>query len=150
MVVADYCPGVVDHLRRDMAAGRKTGRIERHRERLVHRMMSKGIEREFSERVFEQIRGFGEYGFPESHAASFALIAYAGAWMKHHYPDVFTCSLLNALPMGFYSPATLIGDAKRHQVEVRPIDAAHSDWECTLEANDPRPCLFYTSPSPRA
>lgn len=134
MVAANYTPGEADQLRRDMAAWRKTGRIERHRERLVQRMMSKGIEREFSERVFEQIRGFGEYGFPESHAASFALIAYAGAWMKRHYPDVFTCSLLNALPMGFYSPATLIGDAKRHDVEVRPVDALCSDWDCTLEA----------------
>ncbi len=133
MVAADYTPGEADQLRRDMAAWRKTGRIERHRERLVSRMERKGIAREFAERVFEQIRGFGEYGFPESHAASFALIAYAGAWMKCHYPEVFTCSLLNALPMGFYSPATIIGDAKRHDVEVRPLDVLHSEWECTLE-----------------
>ena len=133
MVAADYTPGEADQLRRDMAAWRKTGRIERHRERLVRRMTSKGIAAEFAERVFEQIRGFGEYGFPESHAASFALIAYAAAWMKRHYPDVFICSLLNALPMGFYSAATLIGDAKRHGVEVRPVDIAASDWECTLE-----------------
>ncbi|MCZ6793137.1 MAG: error-prone DNA polymerase [Planctomycetota bacterium] len=133
VVAADYTPGEADQLRRDMAAWRKTGRIERHRERLVNRMERKGIPREFAERVFEQIRGFGEYGFPESHAASFALIAYAGAWMKCHYPEVFTCSLLNALPMGFYSAATIVDDAKRHGVEVRPIDVLRSDWDSTLE-----------------
>jgi len=137
MVAADYTPGEADQLRRDMAAWRKSGQIERHRERLVHRMMQKGIEREFAERVFEQIRGFGEYGFPESHAASFALIAYAAAWMKCHYPDVFTCGLLNALPMGFYSAATIIEDAKRHDVEIRPIDVCASSWECTLEEREP-------------
>ena len=122
MVAADYTPGEADQLRRDMAAWRRTGRIERHRERLVERMTAKGIEPEFAERVFEQIRGFGEYGFPESHAASFALIAYATAWMKRPLPEVFTCSLLNAQPMGFYSPATIVEDAKRHDVEVRPVD----------------------------
>jgi error-prone DNA polymerase len=133
MVAADYTAGEADQLRRDMAAWRKAGRIERHRERLVSRMERKGIAREFAERVFEQIRGFGEYGFPESHAASFALIAYAGAWMKCHYPDVFACSLLNAQPMGFYSAATIIDDAKRHGVEVRPIDVLASRWGSTLE-----------------
>lgn len=133
MVAADYTPGEADQLRRDMAAWRKTGRIERHRARLVRRMMQKGIAQEFAERVFEQIRGFGEYGFPESHAASFALISYATAWMKCHYPDIFTASLLNAWPMGFYSPATIIEDAKRHDIEVRPIDALKSCWDCTLE-----------------
>src|SRR5262249_2854340 len=85
------------------------------------------------ERIFEQIRGFGEYGFPESHAASFALIAYATAWMRCHHPEVFTCSLLNAQPMGFYSAATIVEDAKRHGVEVRPVDVLRSDWDCTLE-----------------
>lgn len=135
MVAADYTPGEADQLRRDMAAWRRSGRIERHRERLVSRMMNKGIAQEFAERVFEQIRGFGEYGFPESHAASFALIAYATSWLKQHYPDVFTCALLNSQPMGFYSPATIVEDTKRHGVEVRPIDVRHSDWNCTLEAN---------------
>ena len=133
MVAADYTPGEADQLRRDMAAWRRSGRIERHRERLIRRMQTKGIDREFAERVFEQIRGFGEYGFPESHAASFALIAYATAWMKHHYPDAFACSLLNAQPMGFYSAATIIEDAKRHAVEVRPVDVCRSEWDCTLE-----------------
>ncbi len=133
MVAADYTPGEADQLRRDMAAWRRTGRIERHRARLIARMTAKGIERAFAERVFDQIRGFGEYGFPESHAASFALIAYATAWLKCHYHDAFTCALLNALPMGFYSPATLIDDARRHDVEIRPVDINRSRWECTLE-----------------
>ena len=133
MVAADYTPGEADQLRRDMAAWRKSGRIERHRERLVSRMTAKGIEEEFAQRVFDQIRGFGEYGFPESHAASFALIAYATAWMRRHHLDVFTCSLLNAQPMGFYMPATIIEDAKRHGLVVRPVDVTVSDWDCTLE-----------------
>ena len=133
MVAADYTPGEADQLRRDMAAWRRSGRIERHRDRLVSRMLAKGIAREFAERVFDQIRGFGEYGFPESHAASFALIAYATAWLRCHYPDVFTCSLLNAQPMGFYTPATIVDDAVRHGVEVRPVDVTASDWDCTLE-----------------
>ena len=133
MIAADYTPGEADQLRRDMAAWRRHGRMERHRQQLIERMMAKGITEEFAERVFEQIRGFGEYGFPESHAASFALIAYATAWMKCHYPEVFACSLLNAQPMGFYSPATIVDDAKRHGVEVRPVDVQHSGWDCTLE-----------------
>ncbi len=136
MVAADYTPGEADQLRRDMAAWRRSGRIERHRDRLVSRMLAKGIAREFAERVFDQIRGFGEYGFPESHAASFALIAYATAWLRCHYPEVFTCSLLNAQPMGFYTPATIIDDAVRHGVEVRPVDVTASDWDCTLEPED--------------
>ncbi|WP_337289074.1 error-prone DNA polymerase, partial [Candidatus Methylomirabilis sp.] len=113
MIAADYTPGEADQLRRDMAAWRGPGRIERHRERLISRMRAKGIAAEFAERVFSQIRGFGEYGFPESHAASFALIAYATAWLKRHYPAEFTCALLNAQPMGFYAPATIVEDAKR-------------------------------------
>ena len=134
VVAADYTPGEADQLRRDMAAWHRTGRIDRHRDRLVTRMMAKGIAREFAERVFEQIRGFGDYGFPESHAASFALIAYATAWLRCHYPEVFVCSLLNAQPMGFYTPATIVGDAVRHGVEVRPVDVTASAWDCTLEA----------------
>ena len=134
VVAADYTPGEADQLRRDMAAWHRTGRIDRHRDRLVTRMMAKGIAREFAERVFEQIRGFGDYGFPESHAASFALIAYATAWLRCHYPEVFVCSLLNAQPMGFYTPATIVDDAIRHGVEVRPVDVTASAWDCTLEA----------------
>lgn len=136
VVAADYTPGEADQLRRDMAAWRRSGRIEKHRERLVSAMEAKGIAREFGERVFEQIRGFGEYGFPESHAASFALIAYATSWMRKHYLAEFTCSLLNAQPMGFYSPATIVGDAQRHGLEVRPVDVTRSAWDCTLEDID--------------
>ena len=133
IVAADYTPGEADQLRRDMAAWRKSGRIERHRERLISRMALKGIKREFAERVFEQIQGFGEYGFPESHAASFALIAYATSWLKRHYPAAFLGAMLNAQPMGFYSAATLVEDSKRHGVIIRPLDATISEWDCTLE-----------------
>ena len=134
VVAADYSPGEADQLRRDMAAWKKTGRLERHRGRLISRMMDKGIKEEFAERVFEQIRGFGEYGFPESHAASFALIAYATAYLKCHYLPEFTCALLNAWPMGFYTPATIVQDGKRHGLVVRPVDVLHSVWNCTMEA----------------
>ncbi len=136
VVAADYTPGEADQLRRDMAAWRRSGRIEKHRERLVAAMEKKGIAREFGERVFAQIRGFGEYGFPESHAASFALIAYATCWMRKHYLAEFTCSLLNAQPMGFYSPATIVGDSQRHGLEMRPIDVMRSEWDCTMEPAD--------------
>jgi error-prone DNA polymerase len=136
MIAADYTPGEADQLRRDMAAWHRTGRMERHRERLITRMQAKGIALQFAERVFEQIKGFGEYGFPESHAASFALIAYATAWLKCYYPAEFACSLLNAQPMGFYMPATIVEDAKRHNLVVRPIDVIVSAWDCTLEPSD--------------
>jgi error-prone DNA polymerase len=133
VVAADYSPGEADQLRRDMASWRSAGRIEAHHERFVSRMQQKGIAREFAEGVFAQIRGFGEYGFPESHAASFALIAYATAYLKRHYLPEFTCALLNAQPMGFYSPATIVGDARRHGLEVRPVCVARSAWDCTIE-----------------
>ncbi len=133
VVAADYTPGEADQLRRDMAAWRRSGRIERHRDRFIMRMQAKGIAREFATQVFEQIRGFGDYGFPESHAASFAHIAYASAWLKRHYPTAFACALLNAQPMGFYAPATIVDDAKRHGVRVLPVDVRYSDWDCTLE-----------------
>ena len=133
VVAADYTPGEADQLRRDMAAWRRSGRIEQHRERLLTRMVAKGITPQFAAQVFEQIRGFGEYGFPESHAASFALISYAAAYLKCHYPAAFTCALLNALPMGFYSAATIVDDAKRHGVTFLPTDVSHSQWECSLE-----------------
>ncbi len=133
VVAADYTPGEADQLRRDMAAWRRSGAIEKHAGKLISRMQAKGIEPEFAERVFNQIRGFGEYGFPESHAASFALVAYLTAWLKHHYHDAFTAALLNAWPMGFYAPATIVDDARRHGVEVLPIDVTRSAWLCTLE-----------------
>ncbi len=134
IVAADYTPGEADQLRRDMAAWRRKGRLEQHRERLITRMQAKGIALEFAERVFRQIQGFGEYGFPESHAASFAIISYASAYLRRHYPAEFTCALLNAQPMGFYSIATIVEDAKRQGVDVRPVDAQRSEWDCTLEA----------------
>ncbi|HEX4461107.1 MAG TPA: OB-fold nucleic acid binding domain-containing protein, partial [Polyangia bacterium] len=136
IAAADYTPGEADQLRRDMAAWRRSGRMEAHHERLISRMQKKGIALEFAERVFKQICGFGEYGFPESHAASFALLSYAGSYLKCHYPAEFTCGLLNSLPMGFYSPSTIVEDAKRHHVEVRPVDVTRSQWDCTLEQTD--------------
>jgi error-prone DNA polymerase len=132
VLAADYTPGEADQLRRDMAAWRSAGRIEEHHERLVSRMVQRGIPLDFAERVFAQIRGFGEYGFPESHAASFALLAYITAWLKCHHPEVFLCAMLNAQPMGFYAPSTLIEDALRHGVLTLPIDVNHSEWDCTL------------------
>ncbi len=132
VVAADYTPGEADQLRRDMAAWRRSGRMERHRERLVTRMIAKGIAPEFAERVFQQILGFGEYGFPESHAASFALISYAASYLLRHYPAEFVCALLNAQPMGFYSPATIIEDAKRRGVAFLSIDVNESGWDCSL------------------
>jgi error-prone DNA polymerase len=136
MVAADYSPGEADQLRRDMAAWRREGRMEKHRKRMVSRMLKKEISPEFADRVFNQIRGFGEYGFPESHAASFALICYATAWLKCHYPAEFTCALLNAQPMGFYSPATIVEEARRHEVAVRGVDVRHSEWDCTMEPHE--------------
>ena len=133
VLVGGYTPGEADQLRRDMAAWKSSGRIERHRDILIRRMIENGITPEFAERIFSQIRGFGEYGFPESHAASFALIAYVTSWLRCHHPAAFTCSLLNAQPMGFYAPATLVEDAKRRGVRVRPIDVQQSRWDCTLE-----------------
>ncbi|MGF1467589.1 MAG: error-prone DNA polymerase [Sandaracinaceae bacterium] len=137
VLAAGYSAGEADQLRRDMAAWRSTGRMEAHRERIITRMIAHGIEEEFAERVFNQIRGFGEYGFPESHAASFALLSYVTSWLKCHHHAAFTCALLNAWPMGFYQPSTLVEDAKRHDVEVRPIDIRRSAWDCTLEDASP-------------
>ncbi|MBZ0268390.1 error-prone DNA polymerase [bacterium] len=135
VLVGGYTGGEADQLRRDMAAWKSAGRIENHRETLVSRMVGNGIEPEFAERIFSQIRGFGEYGFPESHAASFALLAYVTAWLRCHAPAAFTCALLNSQPMGFYTPATLVEDARRRGVAVRPIDVNESSWDCTMEAD---------------
>jgi error-prone DNA polymerase len=143
VIAADYSPGEADQLRRDMAAWRRSGAIEKHRETIIERMMAKGIAKEFAERVFDQIRGFGEYGFPESHAASFALIAYCTAWMKTHHHAVFSCALLNAWPMGFYAPSTVVEDAKRHGIQVLPVDVLVSPWMCTIEDGAIRMGLRY-------
>jgi error-prone DNA polymerase len=137
MRVAIECAGFTaseaDQLRRAMATFKHTGGVTHFRDKLISGMLAQGYERAFAERTFKQLEGFGSYGFPESHAASFALIAYASSWMKCHHPEVFCCALLNAQPMGFYAPAQIVRDAREHGVEVRPIDVNHSRWDCTLE-----------------
>jgi len=110
--------------------------IDQFRRRLVEGMLTCGMPQEYADATFQQIRGFGEYGFPESHAASFALLVYVSAWLKHHHPAAFCAALLNSQPMGFYAPAQLVRDARGHGVEVLPVDVNHSDWDCTLEAHN--------------
>jgi error-prone DNA polymerase len=133
VVAAGFTPGEADQLRRAMGAWRKTGVMERFKEKLINGMRERGYPMEFAERVYQQICGFGEYGFPESHAASFALLVYVSAWLKCHHPAAFAAAVLNSQPMGFYGPAQLVGDARKHGVEVRPIDVNFSEWDCTLE-----------------
>ncbi len=133
IVGAGYSGGEADELRRDMAAWRKDGRLERHRARLLDGFRARSIPDAFSARLFEQIKGFGEYGFPESHAASFALLVYASAWVKVHHPAAFACALLDSQPMGFYAPATIVRDAQRHGVVALPVDVASSGWSHALE-----------------
>ncbi|HAP06521.1 MAG TPA: error-prone DNA polymerase [Planctomycetaceae bacterium] len=133
IVAAGFTPGEADQLRRAMGAWRKTGVIARFHEKLVAGMLERGYQQEFAERVFKQISGFGEYGFPESHAASFALLVYVSAWLKRHHPAVFAAALINSQPMGFYAPAQLVRDARQHGVGVLPVDVSFSDWDCTLE-----------------
>ncbi|MBG6081260.1 error-prone DNA polymerase [Rubrivivax gelatinosus] len=133
ILAADFTPGEADRLRRAMAAWKRKGGLGPFHERLVGRMVAKGYTAEFAERIFKQIEGFGEYGFPESHAASFALLVYASAWLKRHHPDAFLAALLNSQPMGFYAPAQLVRDAREHGVVVRPVDVFRSDWATTLE-----------------
>jgi error-prone DNA polymerase len=133
IVAAGFTPGEADQLRRAMGAWRRSGVMDRFRQKLLDGMAANGYPAEFAERLFHQIRGFGEYGFPESHAASFALLVYASAWIKRYYPAAFAACLLNSQPMGFYAPAQLVANARQHGVEVRPVDVNHSDWDCTLE-----------------
>ncbi len=133
IVGAGYTGGEADQLRRDMAAWKKTGRLMRHRERLLEGFARKGIPQAFGEALFEQIKGFGDYGFPESHAASFALLVYLSSWQKALFPAHFTCAVLNSQPMGFYSPSSLVKDAQKHGVEVRGVDVLTSHWDHTLE-----------------
>ena len=133
ILAADFTPGEADKLRRAMAAWKRKGGLGPFHERLVGRMVAKGYPLEFAERIFKQIEGFGEYGFPESHAASFALLVYVSAWLKRHHPDAFLAALLNSQPMGFYAPAQLVRDAREHGVTVRPVDVTCSEWDSTLE-----------------
>ena len=144
IVGAGFSPSEADKLRRAMATFRKTGTIHQFRDKFIKGMTARGYEEEFAERCFKQIEGFGDYGFPESHAASFALLVYISSWIKWYYPDVFLCTILNSQPMGFYAPAQLVRDAREHDVKVLPPDINASNWDCTLEpleAEDPRPNL---------
>ena len=134
IAAAGFTPAEADKLRRAMATFKRVGTIGTFQRKMIDGMLANGYERNFAERCFHQIEGFGEYGFPESHAASFALLVYASAWLKCRYPDAFAAALLNAQPMGFYAPAQIVRDAREHGVEVRPPDANHSDWDSTLEA----------------
>ncbi|WP_395613548.1 error-prone DNA polymerase [Allosphingosinicella sp.] len=133
IVGAGFSPAKADALRRSMATFKTTGGVSHFREDMISGMMAKGYTQDFAERTFKQIEGFGSYGFPESHAASFAKIAYASSWMKYYHPEIFCAALLNAQPMGFYAPAQLVRDARAHEVEVRPVCVNASRWDCTLE-----------------
>ena len=133
ILAADFTEGEADRLRRAMAAWKRSGDIAKFHDDLVNRMAKNGYDRDFAERIFKQIEGFGEYGFPESHAAGFALLAYASSWLKCHHPDAFLAGLLNSQPMGFYAPAQLVRDARAHGVEVREVDVNISTWEASLE-----------------
>jgi len=134
MVAAGFSPGEADQLRRSMAAWKRRGDMAMYQQKLLHGMCERGYEKVFAQRILRQIQGFGEYGFPESHAASFALLVYVSAWLKCYVPAAFTAALINSLPMGFYAPAQLIRDAREHHVEVLPVDINSSYWDCTLEA----------------
>ncbi len=138
IVAAGFTPSEADRLRRAMATFRRVGTIQTFQEKMIEGMAARGYDRDFAERCFRQIEGFGEYGFPESHAASFALLVYASCWMKCRYPDVFAAAMLNSQPLGFYAPAQLVRDAREHGVEVREVDVNLSDWDCTLELPSPR------------
>ncbi len=133
MVAAGFSAGEADQLRRAMAAWKKRGGLDHFEAKLVNGMLERGHSEEFAQRIFNQMKGFGEYGFPESHAASFALLVYISAWLKRHQPAAFYCGLLNSLPMGFYSPSQLVQDAQRHGIEIRALDACISQWDHTLE-----------------
>jgi error-prone DNA polymerase len=138
---ADFTPGEADQLRRGMAAWKRRGGLEPFHERLIAGFEKNGYSLEFAQRVFEQIKGFASYGFPESHSASFALLAYASSWLKRHEPAAFAAALLNAQPLGFYAPAQIVQDLQRHGTKVRPIDVRFSDWDATLEEAQSQPIL---------
>jgi error-prone DNA polymerase len=133
ITAALFTPSEADGLRRAMATFKNVGKMDLYRDKMVGGMVARGYSPDFAERCFKQIEGFGSYGFPESHAASFAKLVWVSAWLKHHHPAAFACALLNSQPMGFYAPAQIVRDAREHGVEVRPVDVEHSDWNCTLE-----------------
>lgn len=134
IVAADFTPSEANQLRRAMATFRHVGGMDKFHEKLVGGMTARGYERDFAERCYQQIQGFGSYGFPESHALSFARLVYVSSWIKCHHPAVFACALLNAQPMGFYAPAQIVRDAREHGIDVRAIDVNASDWDNSLEA----------------
>ena len=136
VVAAGFTPGEADQLRRSMAAWKRGGAIEKFQTKLIRGMLQRGYRKEFAEQIYKQIRGFGEYGFPESHSASFSLIVYASAWLKRYHPAAFTAGVLNSQPMGFYAPAQLVRDSIQHGVEVRVVDVNWSGWDCALEERD--------------
>ena len=136
IVAAGFTPGEADHLRRAMAAWKRRGGLGHFEDKLVNGMRERGYDETFARQIFQQILGFGEYGFPESHSASFALLVYVSSWLKCHEPAAFTCALLNSQPMGFYSASQLVQDAQRHGVAIQPVDINHSGWDCSLEADE--------------
>jgi error-prone DNA polymerase len=158
VVAAGFTPGEADQLRRSMAAWRRKGGLEKFEQRLIDGMAQRGLSEAFARQIYQQICGFGEYGFPESHSASFSLLVYVSAWLKLYEPAAFCAALLNSQPMGFYAPAQLVQDARRHGVAVRDVDVTVSEWDCTLErteandgscaANSP-PAAANSAPSPR-
>jgi len=150
VVAAGFTPGEADQLRRAMAAWKRKGGLEPFQRKLIEGMRANGIPAEFADRIYRQILGFGEYGFPESHSVSFALLAYVSAWLKRHEPAAFLAALLNSQPMGFYTPSQLVQDARRHGVEVRPVDVTASEWECTLEREAVRLGLLMVRGFPEA
>lgn len=135
IIGAGFSGDEADRLRRSLATFKKHGNVSEFRTRFLRGMQANGYEADFAERCFSQIEGFGSYGFPESHAASFALLVYASAWLKHHHPGIFACAILNSQPMGFYAPAQLVRDAREHGVEVRPICINASSWDNVMEAD---------------
>jgi error-prone DNA polymerase len=142
IVAAGFTPAEADALRRSMATFKANGMVSKFEKKLIYGMMERGYSEDYAKRVFRQLEGFGSYGFPESHAASFALLVYVSAWIKYYYPEVFACALLNSMPMGFYQPAQIVMDARNHGVEVGPVDINYSNWDNTLEEKTGKYCLL--------
>ena len=142
IVAAGFTPSEADELRRSMATFKAKGLVTKFEEKLINGMMQNGYSLDYAQRVFKQLEGFGSYGFPESHAASFALLVYVSSWIKWYYPDIFACALLNSMPLGFYQPAQIIGDAKKHNVEVMPVDINYSMWDNKLEERSGKYCAL--------
>ncbi|KIC93404.1 error-prone DNA polymerase [Flavihumibacter solisilvae] len=142
IVAAGFTPAEADQLRRSMATFKVQGMVKKFEDKLITGMLKNGYSAEYAQRVFKQLEGFGSYGFPESHAASFALLVYVSSWIKHYYPDVFACALLNSMPMGFYQPSQIVIDAEKHGVEVRPVDINYSEWDNLLEENTGKYCAL--------